>query len=233
MSQQQLTPLQRRQLKGVHPDLVKVVECFAQLYGQPFMVLEGLRTLARQKKLLADGATTTLNSRHLTGHAVDICPIGPDGKASWAWPHYYPLAAAMKQAAKLTGVSIEWGGDWRKFKDGPHWQLPWKSYPATRGTGFLNLTPEEEHEAFQYAPTDYETDTGAATKSVATAGAGGLVGYGLVADPAADLVNVLTGQQGELTSGDVVRVGLAAVIVGLSLWYAYKKARPSNGAAPS
>lgn len=225
----QLTPLQRRQLNGVHPDLVKVVERFAQLYGKPFMVLEGLRSLARQKQLLAQGATTTLNSRHLTGHAVDICPIGPDGKASWAWPHYYPLAATMKQAAKDVGVPIEWGGDWRKFKDGPHWQLPWKAYPATKGVGFLNLTPEEEHEAFQYEPTDYETDAGAATKSVVTAGGGGLVGYGLAADPIVDLVNTLTGQQSELTSGDAVRVVLAAAIIGLSIWYAFKKARsPTN-----
>lgn len=225
----QLTALQLRQLKGVHPDLVKVVVRFAELYGKPFMVLEGIRSLARQKLLLAQGATTTLNSRHLTGHAVDICPIDPaTRKASWAWPLYYPLAATMKQAAKDVGVAIEWGGDWRKFKDGPHWQLPWKAYPATSGNGFLNLTSEEEHEVFQYDPTDYETDAGAATKSVATAGGGGLVGYGLAADPIVDLVNTLTGQQYELTSGDVVRVVLAAAIVGLSLWYAFKKARPSH-----
>jgi peptidoglycan L-alanyl-D-glutamate endopeptidase CwlK len=52
------------------------------------------------------------------------------GKVSWHWPHYHILAPAMKQAAAELRIPIEWGGDWRSFKDGPHWQLPWKSYPA-------------------------------------------------------------------------------------------------------
>jgi peptidoglycan L-alanyl-D-glutamate endopeptidase CwlK len=93
-----------------------------------FTVLEGLRTLPRQKQLLAQGATCTLNSRHLTGHAVDLAPmIG--GTVSWDWPLYNRLAKIVKAAAAHEKVPIVWGGDWRTFKDGPHWELPWKQYP--------------------------------------------------------------------------------------------------------
>jgi peptidoglycan L-alanyl-D-glutamate endopeptidase CwlK len=70
-----------------------------------------------------------MRSRHLTGHAVDLgALIG--GQVRWDWPLYYKIADAMKRAAKELGIPIEWGGDWQKFKDGPHFQLPWKEYPA-------------------------------------------------------------------------------------------------------
>lgn len=112
-------------LKGVHPDLVRVVKRAIQITPIDFTVLEGRRSLARQKRLKASGATRTLNSRHLTGHAVDIAPyVGR--KVSWHWPHYHVLAKAIKRAAKLEGVRITWGGDWKRFVDGPHWQLPWR-----------------------------------------------------------------------------------------------------------
>lgn len=94
-----------------------------------FTVLEGLRTLARQKQLLAKGATTTMRSRHLDGHAVDLGAIVA-GQIRWDWPLYYKLAEVVKAAAQAEQVPIEWGGDWRKFKDGPHWQLPWARYPS-------------------------------------------------------------------------------------------------------
>lgn len=123
-----LSPRSQSRLKGVHPDLVRVVK--AACYETPvaFEVIEGLRTMARQKQLLAAGATTTLKSRHLTGHAVDLAPV-VDGKVRWDWPLYFKLAAWIKEVAKREGVAIEWGGDWKTFKDGPHWQLPWKQYP--------------------------------------------------------------------------------------------------------
>lgn len=116
-------------LKGVHPDLVRVMNRALQESAVDFRVIEGLRTLARQKQLVASGASQTLRSRHLTGHAVDIVPI-VGGKVSWDWPLYHRLAPAVKLAAQAEGVPIEWGGDWRTFKDGPHWQLPWDKYPA-------------------------------------------------------------------------------------------------------
>jgi peptidoglycan L-alanyl-D-glutamate endopeptidase CwlK len=93
-----------------------------------FTVLEGLRTLARQKELMRNGATRTMNSRHLTGHAVDLAPM-LNGKVSWDWPLYHRLAKIVKAAAAAENVPLQWGGDWRTFKDGPHWELPWKHYP--------------------------------------------------------------------------------------------------------
>lgn len=115
-------------LEGVHPDLVRVVKKAAALSSLDFTVLEGLRTKERQKQLMDLGATKTLNSRHLTGHAVDLAPM-VGGTVRWDWPLYYQLAATVKAAAKAENVPITWGGDWRTFKDGPHWELPWKQYP--------------------------------------------------------------------------------------------------------
>lgn len=118
----------KERLKGVHPDLVRVVERAIQLTEVDFTVLEGLRTTARQQQLVKSGASKTMRSRHITGHAVDLAAT-IDGEIRWDWPLYHKIAKAVKQAAAELKVPIEWGGDWRSFKDGPHWQLPWKNYP--------------------------------------------------------------------------------------------------------
>ena len=123
-----LGPTSLLRLQDVHPDLVKVVERAIQLSEIDFTVLEGRRTKERQAELLKAGATTTMNSRHLTGHAVDLGAF-VGGEVRWDWPLYHKIAAAVKQAAKEVGVPIEWGGDWKNFKDGPHYQLPWRAYP--------------------------------------------------------------------------------------------------------
>lgn len=120
-------------LSGAHPDLQKVIKRAAAISSIDFTVLEVLRTVARQKELVAKGASKTMKSRHLPGadghsRAVDIAPLD-GGQISWAWPTYHKLAPIIKQAAKDVGVPIEWGGDWKSFADGPHWQLPWKVYP--------------------------------------------------------------------------------------------------------
>jgi peptidoglycan L-alanyl-D-glutamate endopeptidase CwlK len=115
-------------LEGVHPDLVRVVKKAAAMSPLDFTVLEGLRTLDRQKQLFNLGATKTLRSRHLTGHAVDLAPM-VGGTVRWDWPLYHRLAKIIKEAAVAENVPVEWGGNWRTFKDGPHWQLPWKTYP--------------------------------------------------------------------------------------------------------
>lgn len=119
----QLGAASLQRLAGVHPDLVKVVKRAIEITPIDFTVLEGLRSRERQRQLVAKGASKTMNSRHITGHAVDIAPL-VNGKVSWDWQYYHPLAAAVKQAAREVGVVVEWGGDWRKFPDGPHWQLP-------------------------------------------------------------------------------------------------------------
>ena len=123
-----LGPRSKARLQGVNPDLVKVVERAIKLSEVDFTVIEGMRTLERQRKLVDSGASQTMKSRHLTGHAVDLA-AWVDDQVDWSWPLYHKIAAAMKQASAQVGVPIEWGGDWANFKDGPHFQLPWKQYP--------------------------------------------------------------------------------------------------------
>lgn len=123
-----LGALSLTRLKGVHPDLVKVVMRAIQISTLDFTVLEGVRSLERQKALVEAGSSQTLKSRHLTGHAVDL-GAWVDNQLDWSWPLYPRIAGAMKMAAKELNVPIEWGGDWVTFKDGPHFQLPWKEYP--------------------------------------------------------------------------------------------------------
>ena len=120
-------------LEGVHPDLVKVVKHAINVTEVDFGVTEGVRTLERQAQLFAQGASTTMNSRHIPGKdglakAVDLVAyIGSEVR--WDWPLYHKIAEAMKKAAKELGVPIVWGGDWTTFKDGPHFELDRKVYP--------------------------------------------------------------------------------------------------------
>lgn len=123
-----LGPRSLSRLEGVHPDLVRVVKKAAALSDLDFTVLEGLRTVERQKQLVAQGASKTMNSRHITGHAVDLAPMIA-GEVRWDWPLYHKLAKIVKSAAADEKVPLQWGGDWRAFKDGPHWELPWTFYP--------------------------------------------------------------------------------------------------------
>jgi peptidoglycan LD-endopeptidase CwlK len=128
-----------RRLKGVHPDLVRVVKRTAKDWKDKelgWVITCGVRSLAEQKVLFAKGATSTMRSRHLKAsngfaHAVDFA-MTIKGKVRWDWPLYSKLASAVKAAAKAEKVPIEWGGDWRTFKDGPHFQLPWKQYPGSK-----------------------------------------------------------------------------------------------------
>lgn len=117
-----------KNLEVVHQDLVLVVHRAAEITDIDFIVTEGLRTLEKQKLLFEKGASKTMKSRHLTGHAIDLA-AEIDGEVRWDFPLYDRLADTMKEAAQIEGVAIEWGGDWLKFKDGPHFQLPWAKYP--------------------------------------------------------------------------------------------------------
>ena len=134
-----LNTTSHQRLRGVHPDLVRVVRRCAADWADPetgFIVTQGLRTLEEQTILKAKGASKTLRSRHIPAansfsHAVDLaCTI--KGAVRWDWPLYDKLAKRMKAAAKKKGVLLEWGGDWKTFKDGPHFQLPWVQYPGTK-----------------------------------------------------------------------------------------------------
>jgi len=112
-------------LSGVNPDLQDVIQRAIEITERDFTVIEGVRNIDRQRELVKTGKSTTMNSRHLTGHAVDIAPW----PISWEWEDFEPIEKAMKKAAKELKVSIDWGGDWKSFPDGPHWELNWEKYP--------------------------------------------------------------------------------------------------------
>lgn len=113
-------------LKGVHPDLVRVVKRAILITPVDFVVIEGLRTAKRQAALVKAKASWTMNSRHLTGHAVDLAAWL--GTVRWEWPLYEVLNDAMQEAGDIEGVPIFWGGTW-KTRDGPHFELPRDEYP--------------------------------------------------------------------------------------------------------
>lgn len=131
--------LRLERLQGVHPELVGVIQLAAQNCPCDLIVLEGGRTKDRQAKLKKAGASKTMNSRHLMQAcgffcAVDVAPVldtdgDGDKEASWHWPHYHEIAKYIKAAAAKLRVRIVWGGDWRSFPDGPHWELSTREYP--------------------------------------------------------------------------------------------------------
>lgn len=134
-----LTQASLKRLEGVHPHLVKLVKRAAEISAQPFQVTEGTRALSRQRELVKRGASRTLKSRHIPaanglGHAVDLVAM-VGGRVSWEVPLYHRIADAMKAAGKEMGVPVEWGGDWKGFFDGPHFQLPWAQYPGIKAAG--------------------------------------------------------------------------------------------------
>lgn len=126
-------------LRKVHPDLVRVVERCAKDWKDKeftFAITCGPRTIEEQRQLVKKGASKTMNSRHLISkngyaHAIDVVAM-LNNKVRWDWPLYSKIASAMKAAAKAEKVPIEWGGDWASFRDGPHYQLPWKTHPGTK-----------------------------------------------------------------------------------------------------
>lgn len=117
----------QKNLIGVHPDLVKVAKLAIKLTDVDFMVTEGVRTKSRQKILFDSGASRTMNSRHITGHAIDVAAWIAGG-IRWDWPLYKIIATAMKTAADQLDIPIVWGGDWKSFKDGPHFELDRRFY---------------------------------------------------------------------------------------------------------
>lgn len=106
----------RKELTGVHPDLVKVVERAIQITTQDFSVHDGLRTKAEQMEYVKRGVSQTMNSMHMTqkdgfGHAVDLVPF-INGKLRWEWDAIYPIIHAVSVAADELGVKLVWGGCW-------------------------------------------------------------------------------------------------------------------------
>ena len=117
-----------RNLEGVHPDLVAVAHRALQVTEIDFLVTEGLRTREKQIELVRAGASRTTRSRHLTGHAIDVAAWAA-GEVRWDWPLYEELSRAFKHAALELKIPIVWGGDWKSFRDGPHYELSRTEYP--------------------------------------------------------------------------------------------------------
>lgn len=109
-------------LSEVNPDLQKLVKNAIGLSTIDFGISEGMRTKERQQILYDTGKSQTMNSRHLTGHAVDVY-AWKDGAVSWEFEDYETINVAFSQAAKLTNTPFVWGGSWKSFKDGPHFEL--------------------------------------------------------------------------------------------------------------
>ena len=124
----QLSKRSLNNLTGVHPELVACVVLALKKYSEiDFGVIEGVRTLERQKVLVDNGSSWTMNSRHLIqsdgfGHAVDLAPwVG--GTIPWEdWGAFEVVSKAMMLASSELGIAMTWGGDW-KVKDGPHFEL--------------------------------------------------------------------------------------------------------------
>jgi len=132
-----LTSLDIERIEECHPEIQKLFYKAAKdPKCPPFIVIDGGRTLAEQKKNVKNGASKTMRSRHLIAdngwsHAIDIAPR-IKGKLSWKSEHYKPLVNEIFDIADDLKVPIEWGGHWKSFKDYPHFQLPWKTFPGTK-----------------------------------------------------------------------------------------------------
>lgn len=118
-----------RELDGIHPDLRKVVDKALELSPFDFIITDGKRTIAEQRQHVKNGASRTMKSRHLSGHAVDFVAI-VDKKVSYNLKYMEGIAQAFKKAAKELNIPINWGGDWKSFKDTPHIELSKVKYPS-------------------------------------------------------------------------------------------------------
>ena len=98
-------------LEGVDERLVRIVKRAIELTTIDFGVTEGLRSVERQRELVAKKASKTMKSKHIDGKAVDVVAyIGP--RISWELNLYDDIADAFKQAAIEEDVQLRWGAAW-------------------------------------------------------------------------------------------------------------------------
>lgn len=109
-------------MNGVNSKLVILMKEAIKSSPYDFKITEGLRTVERQKELVKTGKSKTMNSYHLKGKAVDIAVL-INNKVTWDFKYYKEVANHVKEVAKKLGYLITWGGDWKTFKDGPHFQI--------------------------------------------------------------------------------------------------------------
>lgn len=118
-------------LAGVNPQLIDIMGEVRRRSGIPFEVTEGLRNQERQRDLLEAGKSKTMNSKHLTGNAMDIFIPTSGGGANWDFEAYRPLGDMFKTVAQERGVdNAVWGGDWKTLRDGVNFQLNGSDYRA-------------------------------------------------------------------------------------------------------
>jgi hypothetical protein len=135
-------------MDGVSPDLVNVMKETRRETGIPFEVTEGLRNADRQRQLVAQGASQTMNSKHLTGNALDIHIPDGQGGANWNFEDYRPIGEAAKSVAARKGLDgFTWGGDWKTLRDGVHFQLDGQGQPQRQN----DPTAQPPFEVQQYA----------------------------------------------------------------------------------
>lgn len=214
----------RRALLGVHPDLVRVVERAAENTTVPFIVTEGVRTLARQEELVAAGKSWTLDGRHLTGHAVDLADAD---NAGYEMPDMIAIGRAMRQAASELGIPIEWGanvkygGDWKTKNDTPHFELTREAYPAS---GITTATK------FKEATVKVATSRPVITAAVATV-ATAANNPDAITSPPAELVDFIASLDAWKAAGDALaahavsainhpmQTVLVAVLMAAFIWF--------------
>lgn len=115
-------------LTSVHPDLIKAMASLISVSTIDFGITEGLRTKERQQILFDTHKSQTMNSRHLTGKAVDFV-VYFNNKVTWEEKYYKQVADLCKQVSKNLNIPIIWGGDWTTFKDLDHFELDYHTYP--------------------------------------------------------------------------------------------------------
>lgn len=112
-------------LATVQEPLQRVVKRAIELTPVDFTVLQGIRSVSEQKRLVAQGRSKTMKSKHLEGKAVDLVPY-VDGKLDHDnWDNFYPVAEAMKKAAEELGIKIRWGGSWEYINHKPGTPKEW------------------------------------------------------------------------------------------------------------
>lgn len=115
-------------LEGVHHDLVEVAHLALSMSPIDFVVIDGLRTIEEQRILVAKGKSKTMDSRHLTGHAIDVA-AWINGKISWDFGLYEKITDAFDMAAGRLKTPIVCGIDWPSFVDAGHIELDRRRYP--------------------------------------------------------------------------------------------------------
>lgn len=143
----------KERLKGVSPTLAELMFAVEAQHPDAFEIGEGMRDVETQKKYVAEGKSQTMNSKHLTGNAVDIVMGADTGTPNWDFEAYRPIADTAKATAATLGIpNFVWGGDWKTLKDGVHFQV---GGPATAAESAGGAGPKLSFGAgAPAAPTD-------------------------------------------------------------------------------